>query len=360
MSSTVTYLRDPYLEFLADEGLPIVEGFGVDLLTVDTVPWARLGANATFVHVAGRGDFVSVCVIDIPAGGSTAPQQHLFEEVIYVLEGKGATTIEIDGKQHTFEWGPKSLFALPLNAKYRHYNHSGSERARMASTMNLPIIMNLYRDNDFIFGGSDHSFGERVETESHFTGEGDLVPGPFARDMWETNFVPDMGSFDEMTVWEARGAHGQNMQFTLADGSLHAHMSEMPQGTYKKAHRHPADFHVFAVTGHGYSLFWYEGDADYSRVDWRHGVVFAPADKMFHQHFNTAGEPARYLATAFGSARYPILASKRLVYDGSFVTHDSANQIEYSNQDPRIDSIYRAEMATLGSEVRMGDLVGGA
>ncbi|HZR69523.1 MAG TPA: hypothetical protein VFB01_10790, partial [Burkholderiales bacterium] len=72
--------------------------------------------------------------------------------MVYVLSGHGSTTIETaDGRKHSFEWGPKSLFALPLNARYRHFNASGRERARLASTNNLPIVMNLFHNEAFIF-----------------------------------------------------------------------------------------------------------------------------------------------------------------------------------------------------------------
>jgi hypothetical protein len=37
------YLIDTYLDFIQAEGMPVIEGFGIDLLGVETRPWARLG-----------------------------------------------------------------------------------------------------------------------------------------------------------------------------------------------------------------------------------------------------------------------------------------------------------------------------
>ena len=126
-------LLDPYATWAAKEGVPVTEDFGVDLLEVATAPWPRFGIDGGLVHLKGRGDFVSIFVLDLAPGAKSAPQKHLFEEVIYVLSGHGNTTVETsDGRKHSFEWGPKSLFALPLNARYQHFNSSGRERARWA------------------------------------------------------------------------------------------------------------------------------------------------------------------------------------------------------------------------------------
>jgi hypothetical protein len=173
--------------------------------------------------------------------------------------------------------------------------------------------------------------------------------------MWETNFIPDLSGF-ELQSWDQRGAGSSNMKFILADGTMHAHSSEMPVGTYKKAHRHGADFHVYSVTGGGYSLFWYEDDADYRRIDWRHGVVFAPPDGMYHQHFNTSPRPSRYLAVALGSLRYPFSSEKMALFAGVDVSvKDGGRQIEYGDQDPRIHGIFLAELAAGGIASGMGD-----
>ncbi len=109
------YGIDPYMDWLAREGIPVTEDYGVYLFGVETASWPRYGVNGAAVHLKGRGDFANMFVFDIAPGKSTAPQRHLYEEVIYVLEGHGSTQLEFaDGSRRSFEWGAKSLFAIPL------------------------------------------------------------------------------------------------------------------------------------------------------------------------------------------------------------------------------------------------------
>ena len=252
--SDTRLLQDPYLDWVKDEGIPVYEDFGFDLRTLDLKPWSRVGVNAAFAFTRGRGDYLDCVVLEIPSGKSTEPQQHMYEEVVYVIDGHGSTTIDRgNGKRHSFEWGPKSLFAIPLNAKYRHFNTSGTAPARMVSTTNLPMILKLFRDTEFIFN-NPYEFVGRMGEDRFFEGEGDFIPMRPGKHMWETNFVPDLSTF-ELKEWKDRGAGGSNIMFALAQGTMHAHMSEMPVGTYKKGHRHGADFHIFPVTGSGYSIF---------------------------------------------------------------------------------------------------------
>src|SRR5438445_3483748 len=347
----IRYLIDTYLDFIQAEGMPIVESFGIDLLKVETRPWPRMGpVNGAYALTSGRGDFIDMSVLDSPPPRATDPQKHLYEEVVYVLDGRRSTTIEAsDGTRHSFEWGPKSLFALPLNARYQHFNTSGQRPARLAGVTNLPMMLNCFHDADFIFN-IPHSFVDRLGEAKYFKADGTFLPARPGRHMWETNFVPDLRSF-KLHEWKERGAGGSNMMFVLADGTMHAHMSEMPVGTYKKAHRHEADFHIFPVTGQGYSLFWYEGERDYHRFDWRHGAVYAPPDMIFHQHFNTSPKPSRYLAVAFGGLRYPFTASKRATFMGMDVSvKDGGRQSEYEDEDASIRQIFETELAKTGAE----------
>ena len=339
---------DPYASWARGEGVPIATGFGIDLLGLELAPWPRVGARGAFVHLDGRGDFIDVQVWEIAPGGATAPLRHLYESVTYVLDGTGSTEVEVPGGgTRTFEWRPTSVFAIPLNARYRHHNGSGTRPARMAVVTSAPIALKLFRNERFVFD-NDAAFPERFGPEEHFRGDGTLLPATPGRHTWETNFVPDLRAF-RLSEWKERGAGGSNMVFALADGTMHAHVSEMPVGTYKKAHRHGADFHIFPVNGDGYSLYWYEGDRDVRRFDWRHGSVFAPADRQFHQHFNVSAEPARYLAVAFGSHRYPTLADKLATWMGMDVSvKEGGRQIEYQDEEPSIRRTYEDELAQRG------------
>jgi quercetin dioxygenase-like cupin family protein len=346
---------DSYLDWLHDEAIPIAEGLAIDLVELETRDWPRYGVKGAAAHLAGRGDFCNIFKLELPAGTATNPQRHMYEEVMYVLEGNGSTELEFpDGSKRSFEWGKYSLFAIPLNTTHRHFNGSGTNRALLSVTTNLPLVMKMYHNERFVFE-NDFVFDDRVGKADYYTGEGDLELVRPGNHMWETNFVPDLSQIP-LIEWSDRGAGGANIMFMLADGSMHAHVSEMPAGTYKKAHRHPAGYHVMCVSGTGYSLLWYEGDRDFVRIDWKHGVVFPPADRQFHQHFTNSREPARYLATGLGSIRYPIteilmahLVGKAGTKQGASLSlKDGGNQIEYEDQDPRIHQMWLEEMKERG------------
>ena len=347
------FMVDPYLEWIKNEGVPIHEDFGLNLHKLETKFWPRFGVAGAVAQVKGRGDFMTVFVLEIPPGGKTLPLQHLYEESVIVLSGHGSTTVEDhSGASHTFEWGPNSIFAAPLNCRHQHFNGSGREPVRLALSCNLPAVLNLFHSESFVFD-NPCKFPEREGPANHFSGEGDYIAVRPGKNMWETNFVPDLSDL-KLRKWAARGGDSSHIQLILADGVLHCHVSEMPVGKYKKAHRHGPDVHVFCITGTGYSLLWYDGEKDYVRINWEPGWVFAPPDMMFHQHFNKGAEPVRYLAMGHGSVRYPFTQNMWNVYLGVDVsTKEGGKQIEYADQDPRIHQIYVEEMAKVGLTPQM-------
>jgi quercetin dioxygenase-like cupin family protein len=338
---------DPYKDFIKSEGIPIVEEYSVDCVTVPLKPWARVGGNGAYVLLTGRGDFCDTYVSEIPPGGQLNPEQHLFDKLIHVVAGRGSTTVELPGGvKHTFEWGKGALFGIPLNAKHQHFNGSGTQPARFAAITNLPIFMNLVHNTDFIFH-NPYAFKDRARDARYYRGEGEFLPVKPGRHQWETTFVPDLVNF-KLPEWKERGAGGNNVTFVLGEGTVQGHISEFPQGTYKKAHRHNAGAHIWCASGHGYSILWLEGqDPTKSvKVDWKPGILFAPPDgPTYHQHFNTSTTPARYLALYSGGSRYPVVDSRRRMPAPDLSIKQGGMQIEYEDEDPKILALFEQECA---------------
>ena len=94
-----------YREWQKMEGLPILSGLHVkDLNRVELGPWKRRGGLGAYINLQGTGDCDDAYVCEIPAGECLKPDRHLFEELVFVLKGRGATSVwtESEAKQ-TFE-----------------------------------------------------------------------------------------------------------------------------------------------------------------------------------------------------------------------------------------------------------------
>ncbi len=342
-----------YLKWQKGEGIPIINTFFVqDLKEVPLEHWGRLDGDATFINMEGAGEATGAYVLEIKPGKSLKPQRHIYEELLYVVQGRGATTIWNDrGDKQTFEWQDGSLLSIPLNVWHQHFNGQGNEPARFFSVNNMPIVFSLFHNPEFIFN-IPYDFIDRFNGEAeYFSGKGKSHPGR----IWETNFIADVRSFN-LQEWAERGASGKNVMLEMADGVMAAHISEFPIGTYKKAHRHGPGFNVIIVKGQGFSLFWREGEP-IKRYDWRDGSVFVPPEMCFHQHFNTGATPARYLPLRFGGIKYSMGEG---FGDISKVDKDvkaGGNQIEYWDEDPAIRKMFEEDLAKSGTHSRMDPAV---
>ncbi|MFC2060141.1 cupin domain-containing protein [Chloroflexota bacterium] len=344
-----------YDTWMEGEGIPIVTGYAVDdLRTVPVGKWARCGGLGAFINLEGNEYAAGSYVCEIPPGGSLEPQKHMYEELIVVLSGRGATTVWYEGgPKQTFEWGEWSLFAIPLNAWYQHFNGQGDKPARYYAVNSAPLIINLFHNMDFVFD-NDFVFKDRYAgQEDYFSGKGKLGLAAMGtvskRPVWDSNFTPDVLHL-KLYDWQERGAGGTNIMFEMAESTMPAHVSEFPSGTYKKAHRHGPAANVIILDGKGYSLLWREGEP-WMKCDWHQGSVVVPPDRWFHQHFNISKGPARYLALSRAAAGRKHYMGEKKKADWSI--KEGGNQIEYEDESLEVRKLFEQELAKEGTELKM-------
>ena len=110
-----------------EQRLPIhrgTVGFS-DIRDLTLGSWKRMGAQGAFIELNGCGGLQGMYVIEVPGAGAITAEKHMYEEIFYVLEGRGTTEIwsgDDANKKQTFEWQPGSLFSPPLNTWHRIVN----------------------------------------------------------------------------------------------------------------------------------------------------------------------------------------------------------------------------------------------
>src|SRR5438128_1664937 len=83
-----------YEEWAEAEGVPILDGTHVqDLRSIELVPWERKGGRAAILHHEDTPSSNNCYVCEIAPRGELLPQRHMYEEMIYVLSGRGATAV---------------------------------------------------------------------------------------------------------------------------------------------------------------------------------------------------------------------------------------------------------------------------
>ena len=158
--------KTTYQLFLEREGVPAVTGFHVeDINSVELYPWPRIAGRGVYLNLDGSEGVNDCYICEIPAGKALEPQRHMFEALVYVVSGRGATTVWHEGgKKQTFEWGEGALFSPPLNAWYQHFNGQGDKPVRLLAMTNAPTVLNLYHNVEFVFN-CDYRFDDRFAGE---------------------------------------------------------------------------------------------------------------------------------------------------------------------------------------------------
>ena len=356
--------KTTYEQWMEGEGIPVVDGYGIDIPSLTLGPWARRGGRGAFIQLRGMEGVTGMEVVEIPPGKALEPEKHLYEKVIYVVEGLGSTEVWQEGQgKRTFEWGMGSLFAPPLNTRYRLINGS-RERALLAAVTNAPMIMDLFHNVDFIHN-CDYQFKDRFNGQENYFEMSQNRYTVGRGNYWETNFIADVANAAlDAHDWKASG--GGYDGFEMSGNTMVGHLSEWPVGRYHKAHYHGAGAVLVIVKSEGYTLMWPnelgihpydDGHGDQVvKVDWKPGATFSPPAGWFHQHFNVGKKDARQLALRYGSKKYKagfnIAAQKR--DGGVFISvKEGGTLIEYEDEDPAIRRNYEAELKKRGVAPQM-------
>ncbi len=348
--------KTAYEKYMEQQQIPIIRGMGVeDVTQVTRRPWPYLGCPAAFIQLDGMEGWDGMYVLEIPPGGVLNQERHLYEEVIYVLRGRGLTEVGLKEKKQVFEWKEGSLFAPPLNAWHRHVNGT-QEPVILLVVTNALIVIDTFHNLDFILH-SDYEFRDRYGEEGgYFGGEGERSQIGLGN-VWVTNFIPDARTAP-LEPQERKVVKGFITSFLMAGNSLAGHIAEWPVGIYHKAHHHAGGAIILALSSKGYFLLWpsalgtkpYQSGREDAviQVNFKPGTVVSPALGWFHQRFNTGPELARQIAYTPGMSRlYPLgaLQSCHKFEDSSLVsTRKGGTLIEYEDEDPEIRKRYEAAL----------------
>ena len=283
------YLVDPYLNWAKGEGVPLTSAPAIDLAQVKTAPWARFGVDGAICHVEGRCDFLTLFVFDIPAGGAMKPSRHTFEEIFYVVEGRGETEVVLsNGEVRRLAWAPGAIFSAPINATCVH-RAPGSSRVRLASFNDVRYLMGLYRNEAFLFDN----------------------PAPFEKRQARAGAARWVADPATEPVAEANGFATANLD--VADSSIGPQLIEVRAGEADLARRQMQGRHLLCVEGEGFSLSFDTQGGPVKRTEWKRGVVIGQEGMAFHQNFARV-QTSRLVSIELGSTASPIFRGRRAAY----------------------------------------------
>jgi hypothetical protein len=270
------------------------------------------------------------------------------------MQGQGATTIWQEGEpKRTVEWHEGSLLGIPLNAWHQEFNQSGSVPAKIFFGTNMPHVINLYNNLDFVFD-CPFAFTDRYSfnIDKYFD-----YKKHWQLRMMETNFVPDIRNFN-LDAYPERGNRTAIMRLAMSNVNLGIHVMSVSEGTYATAHRHGAGAHVIVVQGTGYELLYMPGqEKNRQKVDASAYAVVAPRHNEFHHHFNSGKGEYKMLAFRSSGLRY----GWGRMYDPAYTTqtqdpHQLTLMIPFEKEDPAIREEYYKELEKNGVEARLAPI----
>lgn len=360
----------PYDSFMEREGVPVYRDIGVrTVLDLPLAPWKRLGGRGSYIQLFGTEGLWGQYVVEIPARGALNPERHLYEKVVFVVEGRGSTEVWRDGgKKQTFEWQKGSLFTIPLNAHHRMVNATSTPSLLYCGTT-APNMMNLLDNPKFIFD-CPYDFSDRYSgADDFFKPNDDVLPDPVrGLAMRRTNFVPDLIN-TELPLDNRRSPGYRRVEPWMAGNRFYLWIGQHETGRYSKAHKHMSAAVLLCLKGKGYTYTWpaelgmhpwADGFGDrVKKQDYEYGGLVSAAPMSgdwFHQHFGIGSEPLRVSAWHGPNnqrSRKPGLPGEKVMDYGAIDLKKGGSAIPYCDEDPHLRKEFEARLKAEGLESRM-------
>jgi quercetin dioxygenase-like cupin family protein len=302
--------KTPYDMFMESEGIPIFRDIGVRRVQdLPLAPWSRTGGRGTYIQLYGTEGKWGCHLVEVPGRGALKPEKHLYEEIYYVVDGRGSTEVWLtESERQTFEWQAGALFSIPINAWHRIVNASASPALLLGGTT-APNLFNLMDDAGAIFN-NPYEFRNRFSAADDFYAyktevERDPVRGLAMR---RTNYIPDAASC-ELPLDNRRSPGSRRVEPSMTDNVFYLWIAQHESGRYSKAHAHTSAAVLICLKGKGYTYSWPEhaGVTPWKdgkghlvkRVDYEPvGMVSAAPGgaRWYHQHFGVSEDPLRLTA----------------------------------------------------------------
>ena len=139
-------LKTPYAFWQETEGIPMYDGYWIeDVRTVSSEIGTNSGKGA-LVNLNGAGMIAMSHINEIAPKQQLNAERHLYEEIVFILSGQGATVIWNDGgAKHTLN-GKKAAFFHRLSTPGISTSTPIPQDQLDISLTSAPQAINQYRD----------------------------------------------------------------------------------------------------------------------------------------------------------------------------------------------------------------------
>jgi len=285
---------------------------GKDVISFKTIPVKFDKNYGAAIAQIGEGRLVQMdtTVVEIPPGGKLAARKLLAEEVIYIISGKGSTTMWKAGPKPTkvkYEWAAGDVLSPSLNVWREHVNTSATEPARFLSMTSTPVTKNIFGtvpSSDDVFEerwnkGVIQKF-EKYPDGKWSTGQGDvslhkedkgsMAAGHYLHDMingkWPA-FAQSRNGFNLRPTGDASSGGSSMAGNRLFEWEAREEMK--PRG-YDMYHRHPWEAVYLCIKGEMESRltrvtdFATETQGQERVVTWKEGDLIISESNEYHSH----------------------------------------------------------------------------